>query len=39
MEGIDLTRERIPWNSVLPDDARTSLLSAVDSSRALSKGR
>lgn len=37
VEGIDLTRERIPWNSVLPDDARTSLLSAVESPRALSK--
>lgn len=37
VEGIDLTRERIPWDSVLPDDARISLLSAVDSSRALSK--
>ena len=37
VEGIDLTRERIPWDMVLPDDARTSLLSAVDSSRELSK--
>ena len=37
VEGIDLTRERIPWDMVLPDDARTSLLSAVDSSRALSE--
>ena len=37
VEGIDLTRERIPWDSVSSAAARTSLLSAVDSSRALSK--
>ena len=34
-EGLSSTRERIPWNLVLPDEARNSVLSAVESSRAL----
>ena len=36
-EGLDSARDRIPWDSVLPDDARSNLLSAVESSRALSR--
>ena len=36
-EGLSSARDRIPWEPVLPDDARESLLSAVESSRALSR--
>ena len=36
-EGLSSAREKIPWETVLPDDARESLLSAVESSRALSR--
>ena len=35
--GLNSAREKIPWEPVLPDDARESLLSAVESSRALSR--
>ena len=35
-EGLSSTRERIPWDRVLPEEARNSVLSAVESSRALS---
>ena len=37
-EGLSSARERIPWEPVLPDDALERVLSAVDSSRALSRG-
>ena len=36
-EGLSSTRERIPWDTVMPEVARSSVLSAVESSRALSK--
>ena len=35
-EGLSSTREKIPWDSVLPEEARNSVLSVVESSRALS---
>ena len=35
-ERIDLTREKLSWDSVLPEEVRKSGLSAVESSRALS---
>ena len=35
-EGLSSAKESIPWDFVLPDDARTNLLTAVESSRALS---
>ena len=35
-ERIDLTGGKLPWDSVLPEEARKSGLSAVESSRALS---
>ena len=34
--GLSSAREKIPWDSVLPEEARNSVLSAVESSRALS---
>ena len=36
-EGLSSARERIPWDTVMPEVARSSVLSAVESSRALSK--
>ncbi len=36
-EGLDSARDSIPWDSVLPDDARSNLLSVVESSRSLSR--
>lgn len=35
---VDPARERIPWDSVLPDDARSNLLTALNSTRTLSAG-
>ena len=35
-EGLSSARERIPWDSVLPEEARNSVLSAIESSQALS---
>ena len=35
---VGSARERIPWDSVLPDDARGNLLSALNSTRTLSAG-
>ncbi|MYE54481.1 MAG: hypothetical protein F4X34_04705 [Chloroflexi bacterium] len=35
-EGLSSTREKMSWDSVLPEEARNSVLSAVESSRALS---
>ncbi len=36
--GVDIARERVPWDSVLPDDARSNLLTALNSTRTLSAG-
>lgn len=37
-EGLSSTREKVLWDSVLPEEARNNLLSAVKSSRVLSAG-
>ena len=35
-DGIDSAKERVPWDMVLPDDARSSLISALEASKTLS---
>ena len=36
--AVGSARERIPWETVLPDDARSNLLTALKSTRTLSSG-
>ena len=36
--GVGIAKERVPWDSVLPDDAGNNLLTALNSTRALSSG-
>ena len=35
-EGIGAAKERVPWSSAMPDEARDKLISAIESSKTLS---
>ena len=35
-EGIDSAKERVPWGSAMPEEARDKLVSAIESSKTLS---